>query len=134
MMAGPTNNGMRTAADLVLPGMLPADGGLATASDAEERLVRAVSRYWAIQAVQVRDFGAGIGGVTAFRQRELGGKVLRTHEVNPWVKHFETKSEQPSWWLSGVSLDEGDFEQHEDGTVSIRKRFHVQWQDNGLPS
>jgi len=56
---------------MVLPGMLPPDGGLASAPDAEERLARAVSRYWAIQALQVRDFGDGIGGVSGFRQREL---------------------------------------------------------------
>jgi hypothetical protein len=118
---------------MVLPGMLPSDGALASAPDAEERLARAVSRYLAIQALQVRDFGDGIGGVSSFRQRELNRQVLQSHEVGLWIQRWTREEGSPSWWLSGVSLDDGDIEQHDDGTISIRKRFHVQWLDDGLP-
>jgi hypothetical protein len=118
------------------PNMLPRGGALAGAPDSQEQLVRAISRYLAIEALKKRDFG----GVSAFRQRELGGAVLSPGEVKGWIvrelkpPRVRPVESRPSWWLSGVALDEGDFEQHEDGTISIHKRLHVQWKDDGLPA
>ncbi len=86
----------------------------------------------------MRDFGDGIGGVAAFRQREFErefrGSVMGVHQVIPWIMRQEHAGGPPSWWLSGVALDEGDFEQHEDGTISTHKHFHVQWKRDGLPA
>src|SRR5258706_5011773 len=80
-----------------LLGMLPPDGGLESAPDAEERLARAVSRYWAIQALLVRDFGDGIGGVSGFRQRELNRRLLQGHDVGLWVQSRAREDGPPSW-------------------------------------
>ncbi len=132
-----STDGAALSGGVVLPGMLPRDGGLVSAADAEERLVRAVSRYLAVQALQVRDFGAGIGGVIAFRRRELeqghSGKVMEPYQIAPWITQQEHASRPPSWWLSGFPLNEGDYTLHEDGTISIQKRIPVQWIEQGLP-
>src|SRR5260370_19774106 len=94
-----------TQPDMVLPGMLPPDGGLASAPDAEERLARAVSRYWAIQALQVRDFGDGIGGVSGFRQRELNRRLLQRHGVRLRVQRRGARGRPPRWWPPGRFIE-----------------------------
>lgn len=107
-----------------LPSMLPPDGGITSAPDASQALIRAVSRYWAIQAAKITRFD-GIEGVKPFRFHELGGQVLGPEQIDKWIAERQREDGEPSLWLSGVALNRADYKLQDDGTLTLTKSILI---------
>ncbi|HEY7023064.1 MAG TPA: hypothetical protein VH349_18245 [Ktedonobacterales bacterium] len=124
--------GKQTAS--ALPGMLPRGAGITSAPDATEALIRAVSYFWAIEAARfAEEPGEEVLSVAGFRSSVLGGSLLAADKIAPWIHEQEERDGKPSWWLEGVTLDEGDYEEAEEGTIRITKAIPIDWKSAGEP-
>src|SRR5690242_6882222 len=95
--------------------MLPRDGGITSAPDATEALIRAVSRSWAIQAAQFAEAQytkaqeEEVLSVEDFRKYALDGNLLAADQIESWIHAQDERDGAPSWWFGGIALNEEDY-------------------------
>jgi hypothetical protein len=120
-----------------LPGMLPRDGGITSAPDATEALIRAVSRSWAIQAASfaevkyTKEQEEEELSVEDFRKYALNGSLLTADQIGSWIHAQEERDGEPSWWFGGIALNEGDYVRLGNGMIQITKAIPIDWRGGG---